>query len=229
MLLEGVRPEDGPGLSFPALFSSDEEGRTVYFPCVSGPVLSFDIETTGLCEGDTVTCVCAFDPDRGIRFGRCTPDGSACDEFLLLLDEAPLLCAFNGVRFDVPFLAKRWKVPPERAGAWARKLVDPFEACRLALRRTFSLDRLLEANGLACKTGSGLEAVAMARAGRWSELEEYCMADTVKTHEVVKLGSVRLPLQATERKSKKNNPCEPGGASGWVWRQAQTQAQIHGH
>jgi hypothetical protein len=202
VLSEGVRPEDGPGLSCPIYFSCDASGRTVYFPRVDGPILAFDIETTGLCDRDAVTCVCAFDPDRGIRFGRCTPDGSACDEFLLLLDEAPLLCAFNGVRFDVPFLAKRWKVSAARAGAWARKLVDPFEACRLALRRTFSLDRLLAANGLACKTGSGLEAVAMAREGRWAELEEYCMADTVKTHQVVKLGRVKLPEPVDSVKKK---------------------------
>jgi len=194
VLPEGVCAEDGPAVNTWAVFSEDKStGATWYFPCVCGPVLAFDIETTGLSDRDTVTCVCAFDPDRGIKFGRCTPEGAVCNEFLLLLDQAPLLCAFNGVRFDVPFLAKRWGVSGERAGAWVRKLVDPFEACRMGLRRTFSLDRLLEANGLDCKTGSGLEAVAMARDGRWVELEAYCMSDTEKTHSVVKMTKLLLP------------------------------------
>lgn len=204
VLPEGLRAQDGPaavmGRPCPVFCCSLDCLSTWYSPMISGPVLAFDIETTGLSAGDSVTCVCAFDPDRGISFGRCTPDGGACEEFLALLDDAPLLCAFNGVRFDVPFLAKRWGVSAERAGSWVRKLVDPFEACRLALRQTFSLDRLLEANGLAGKTGSGLEAVCMAREGRWDELEAYCMADTVKTHQVVKLPRVLLPGPAAWKK-----------------------------
>jgi hypothetical protein len=164
-----------------------------------GPVLAFDIETTGLTEADTVTCVCAYDAARGIDFRACTPRGEVCEEFLRLLDEAPLLCAFNGVLFDVKFLARRWNVASERVAGWVLKLLDPFQACKLALRKTFSLDRLLEANGMDCKTGSGKEAVEMARDGRWAELEEYCMNDTVKTHGLVALGRMVLP---EERKKK---------------------------
>lgn len=179
-----------------------EGGRTWYLPC-AGTVLAFDIETTGLGRDDRVTCVCAYDPDRGVDFRACTPDGSACEDFLRLLDEAPLLCAFNGVRFDLPFLARRWGLARGRVSGWVRKLIDPFESCKLSLGVTFSLDRLLEANGIPCKTGCGLEAVRMAREGRWEELAEYCMQDTIKTHQVVRLGRVLLP------QPKKN-----GGAAG---------------
>jgi hypothetical protein len=192
VLSESLRA--APGNPITASFVEDSQ-CTWYLPAVRGPLLAFDIETTGLREHDSVTCVCAYDPDRCVEFRRSTPDGEVCEEFLALLDEAPLLCAFNGVRFDIPFLAKRWNVPPERAAAWARKLVDPFEACKLALKRTFSLDSLLEANGLDCKTGSGAEAVEMARQGRWQELEEYCMNDTKKTHEAAVLPRVRVPAQ----------------------------------
>ena len=165
----------------------------------AGGVLAFDIETTGLdpevCE---VTCACAYDGrgvERGFVFPRDDPEG-----FLALLDEAPRLCAFNGVRFDLPFLAKRWGVPDERVGGWVRKLFDPFEACRLGLGRTFSLDRLLHANGLQGKTGSGLQAVEMARDGRWDELEMYCMHDTIMTHSVASMPACALPGQAPQKR-----------------------------
>lgn len=175
-------------------------GVTWYMPLVGAqPVLAFDIETTGFRAEDTVTCVCAFDPDRGIEFSACTPTGQTCEEFLQLLDEAPLLCAFNGVRFDIPFIAKRWAVASERAGGWARKLVDPFEACKLALGQTFSLDKLLATNGIACKTGCGSQAVVMAREGRWAELAEYCMQDTKKTHQAIRLGRLALPPRAAPK------------------------------
>jgi len=197
VLPEGVRAEDGPARDVSGeLFTAQGGSRYCYQPLgasYDGPLLAFDIETTGLTDSDTVTCVCGYDPARGVRFGRCTPAGEACEEFLALLDAAPLLCAFNGVRFDVPFLARRWSVPAERAGSWVRKLIDPYEACKLVLGKTFSLDKLLAANGIACKTASGLEAVEMARGGRWDELLEYCMHDTVKTHQAVAKGRLVLP------------------------------------
>jgi hypothetical protein len=158
-------------------------------------MLAFDIETTGLDPANSeVTCACAYDGDEewAFVFGQCKEDP---EEFMALLDAAPRLCAFNGVRFDLPFLARRWGVPDARVGAWVRKLYDPFEACRLALGRTFSLDRLLAANGLRGKTGSGLQAVEMARDGRWDELAEYCMHDTKMTHAVAGMAACALPGQ----------------------------------
>lgn len=179
-------------------------GTVIYCPGVRGPVTAFDIETTGLGDDDIVTCVCAYDAERSLVFSQCTPTGERCEAFVRLLDEAPMLCAFNGVRFDVPFLARRWGIPRAQSGAWIAKLIDPFEVCRLALGRTFSLDRLLAANGVAGKTGSGLEAIQMAKDGRWDALAEYCMADTRKTHEVVCLGELIVPeVQYGGR------PCKP--------------------
>jgi hypothetical protein len=165
----------------------------------AGRMLAFDIETTGVRGGvDRVTCACAYDPDAGVeRVFLFEDDGAGArarrEEFMGLLDGAPRLCAFNGVRFDAAFLAACWGVPAGRVGGWVRKLVDPFEASKLALGRTFSLGRLLECNGLQGKTGSGLEAVAMARDGRWAELGEYCMHDTRVTHAAASLGWMVLP------------------------------------
>jgi hypothetical protein len=117
------------------------------------------------------------------------------DEFLDLLDSAPLLCAFNGVRFDVPFIAAQWVVEPSRVAAWVLKLVDPYEIARLALGKTFSLNALLKANGMEFKTGKGCEAVTWAKTGQWRRLEEYCLSDTIKTHDLVSSGTWKLPVQ----------------------------------
>ena len=115
------------------------------------------------------------------------------ERFMGLLDAHDRLCAFNGARFDLPFIARRWAVPAERVAAWMCKLVDVFELCKLGLNKTFPLNRLLAANGMESKTGTGMHAVHMAARGEWAALAEYCMQDTVKTHAVTSLPLVLLP------------------------------------
>jgi hypothetical protein len=174
-------------------------GEEIWFtPGISGPVLAFDIETTGFNKFDVVTCVSAYDPVRSVYFVECTPNGARNDAFLRLLDEAPLLCGFNAARFDIPYLARRWDLPSGQVTSWMRKLIDPFEACKLALNRTFSLNSLLRFNGWDCKTSNGAEAVNMAAQGRWQELRDYCMADTMKTHELVTSRSLAIPPKSAK-------------------------------
>lgn len=117
-------------------------------------VLAFDIETTGVNpDKHIVTCVCVYGT-RGSRefrktflFGR---DGAEEHEHLFeMFDEADLLYAYNGVRFDLPFLAKKFSVKAGRVGAWMLKLFDVFEMCKLSINRTFSLNALLAVNGCA--------------------------------------------------------------------------------
>ena len=50
--------------------------------------------------------------------------------------------------------------------------------------------------GLDSKTGTGGDAVALAREGRWDELGAYCRQDTVKTRAVSCLETIRLPLKS---------------------------------
>lgn len=169
-------------------------------------MLAFDIETTGL---DSKTCritvACVFDPDRQIRraFNFLRDPAKYEDEkkeFLQCLDDAPALCSFNGVRFDIPFIAAQFGVPAEQQGRWMLKLFDYFEICRLCYRSSCSLDNLLRHNGYTeLKTSSGLQAVQWAEEGQWDMLEEYCMQDTVLTHKISsehRQGSciVHLPL-----------------------------------
>jgi hypothetical protein len=175
------------------LIFTKEAGIFWYTPAIQGNFLAFDIETTGFSDADHVTCVCAYNPERSVKFSRCLQRGEVCEPFLKLLDEAPVLSAFNGVKFDIPFLVKRWAIPEWRAHMWTVKLVDPFQTCKLVLGQTFSLDRLLHSNGIETKTSSGAEAVLMAKEGRWEELADYCMQDTMKTHQVLSLKKIKIP------------------------------------
>lgn len=100
-------------------------------------MLSFDLETEGLDHRvNQIAVACIFDPSRGIEqtFNFMDTEDEAViservAEFLHHLDEAPALCCFNGVRFDIPFIAFRFNVAPERIRAWVLKTFDIFEIC----------------------------------------------------------------------------------------------------
>ena len=75
-----------------------------WIPKPSTPILLFDIETNGLLDSlSCIHCICAVSlPDaKAYSFG---PGQIA--EGLALLQQAPLLCAHNGLCFDVPAIAK---------------------------------------------------------------------------------------------------------------------------
>lgn len=170
-------------------------------------MLAFDIETTGLGEADTITAACAFDPSRNIERTFIFSQGGDPHEFIALLDEADVLCAFNGVRFDIPFMQKEWKLSDSRVHVWVAKLVDVYEMAMLVFRRGFSLNQLLIANKIDVKTGTGKEAIELAHRGAWAELGEYCMQDTKKTHAVTSLAKIITPLSFPTYKVELHNLC----------------------
>ena len=174
-------------------------------------LLAFDIETTGLDPSRChVTAACIYGTDRhghllqetflfkGIA-SRPPEDLHAAERFMSLLDASQRLCAFNGIRFDIPFLLTAWGIPPPRAEAWVLKTFDIFEACKLAINTTFSLNTLLAANGLESKSGTGSHAITLATTGQWDELGAYCMQDTRLTFLVSSQQYIQLPLQNTAR------------------------------
>jgi hypothetical protein len=166
-------------------------------------MLAFDLETSGLNPREClITCAAVCDPDAGVErvffFARLedsklVPVLDDAEEFMLLLDQAPRLCAFNGARFDLPFIQHQLGACPGRVLRWRLKLFDVFEACKLALSVTFPLSALLELNGLPGKTGSGSDAIQLALDGDWPRLGEYCLNDTRVTHRVSSMGAIRLP------------------------------------
>lgn len=157
-------------------------------------MLAFDIETTGLTPADKITAAAVYDPEKNIR--ECflflvDPDPS---KFLGYLDDADILCAFNGARFDIPFMQNQWKLPSAQVERWILKLVDIYEMSFLAFKRGFSLNQLLLINKIDCKTGTGKEAITLAKDCKWDDLAEYCMQDTIKTYTVTKQANIMIPL-----------------------------------
>ena len=153
-------------------------------------MLAFDIETTGLDPAiSVVTVVCTKDFRTGERrayeFGRVRagePQSEALlrEDLIRAFDEADSLCAFNGVRFDIPFLHAALKLSETTTAAWLLKTTDILEAARLGLfgpAHTFSLNLLCQHNQVPVKSGSGLQAIQFAHAGQWDALLSYCADD----------------------------------------------------
>ena len=141
-------------------------------------MLAFDIETTGLHPAHSVvTVVCTQDYHTGERrayeFGRvraCEPQGEARlrAELIETFDAADSLCAFNGVRFDIPFLHAALKLSPETTAAWLFKTTDILEAARLGLfgpAHTFGLNLLCQHNQVAVKAAVCRPSSSRRRAG----------------------------------------------------------------
>lgn len=76
-------------------------------------MLAFDIETEGLdSRFDKITVASIYDAESGISrtfnfIADKSPDQKERNDFVRALDEADMLCSFNGVRFDIPFIARR--------------------------------------------------------------------------------------------------------------------------
>ena len=153
-------------------------------------MLAFDIETTGLDPSNSVvTVVCTEDFRTGERrayeFGRVRagePQNEARlrEELIGAFDAAEALCAFNGVRFDIPFLHAALRLAPETTAAWLLKTTDILEAARLGLfgpAHTFGLNLLCQHNQVPVKSGSGLQAIKFAQEGKWDALLSYCADD----------------------------------------------------
>lgn len=175
-------------------------------------MLAFDLETTGLDpKKHVVTCACVYSRIHSIDacffFNRDDPE-----VFFKMLDDAPVLCAFNGARFDLPFLQVIHYFPfyfsflflitifqissgvdARRIYQWRLKLFDVYETCKLGLGVTFSLNSLLAANGMMGKSGDGGKAVSMFNEGRYAELASYCRDDTVLTYNVSTLDVIQIP------------------------------------
>jgi hypothetical protein len=157
-------------------------------------MLSFDLETTGPdITADQIICAAVYDPDAGIEKYFIFPLGDSPEEFMQYLDRADRLCAFNGARFDLPLIEHWFKPGESRMRSWRLKLHDVYEACALALGISFSLQSLLEMNGIPGKTGTGLTAIQLALQEEWVKLGNYCIDDTKKTHQVSSLQMIQIP------------------------------------
>jgi hypothetical protein len=117
-------------------------------------------------------------------------DEKAKAEFLSILDNAPCLCSFNGIQFDMRFMRVAWGLPAEQIEGWVLKTFDAFEVVRLGVQKYFSLSDFLKFNMIESKSGKGSDAIGLARRHEWEELGAYCLQDTkvtyiLSTHDVI--------------------------------------------
>ena len=169
-------------------------------------LLCFDIETTGLDGSrDEVTMICTQDVETGERksynFGLLSSDDQPAEalvqELVKHLDAADCLCAFNGIRFDLPFMQQALDLPADVVTRWVLKTVDPLEFLRLSGHRTCSLDKICTRNNIESKSSTDVRAIEMARAGEWAELEEYCQQDVSILCVLVKMRLFQHPAEDT--------------------------------
>ena len=167
-------------------------------------MLVFDIETTGLDPRDSkVTVVCTQDFESGekrayefARYPEATEDLKR--QMVQAFDEAKSLSAFNGVRFDLPFLQQAFCLPSDTVLKWVCKTNDILENSRLLKNQTFKLDLLCSHNNLPLKSADGLAAIAMARDGRFDELRDYCADDVSILRDVYIMRNIREPRANTQ-------------------------------
>jgi DNA polymerase III alpha subunit (gram-positive type) len=166
--------------------------------------LCFDIETTGLdAMRDDVTMICTEDLETGERksynFGKVTGEDASVRALVAQvikdLDEADGLCAFNGVRFDLPFMQQALEINEDVITRWVLKTVDPLEYLRLSGHLTSSLDKICIHNDIMAKSSTGLHAVEMARNEQWDELEQYCQQDVSILSVLIKRRTFKHPAQ----------------------------------
>lgn len=185
-------------------------------------MLAFDIETTGLQpETDLVTVVSTYDGYAAQSFlfvcinkenGKLQyrPDFEEIKTKLCnVLENAPMLAAFNGFKFDIPFLQKALKLDIHFTGRLMIKTFDPFQICKLMHQRTFPLNMLLELNNMSVKTGSGTNAITQAQEGRFAELCQYCEDDARLTYEVCQKPELLIPESFLWRKQNNQKTIDP--------------------
>lgn len=153
--------------------------------------LTLDIETMGLMHHlplPPITCACLYDGTTKyeLLFYKIEEDeyNKNAAELLRLLDSAERLAGFNAVRFDLPYIAQQLQVTKQRLEGWVAKCIDPYIGMVTALKQTSKLQRLLDLNHMGSKTGTGSDAIVLARAGKMRELLDYCMMDVLLTHEL---------------------------------------------
>jgi DNA polymerase III alpha subunit (gram-positive type) len=170
-------------------------------------LLCFDIETTGLdAARDEVTMICTQDVRTGARksynFGVLShneePNAGLLREVIEQFEEADGLCAFNGIRFDLPFMQQALHIHEDVITRWVLKTIDPLEFLRLSGHRTSSLDKICTHNNIPSKSSTGKQAVEMASEGRWEELWTYCEQDVAILCTLLQQRTFQHPAQESQ-------------------------------
>lgn len=159
-------------------------------------VVYFDIETTGLSlKDDKITVACFIIQERPPNSANtkhvtynmcvdtsCTTLANFCQGIVGVLENCDIIVAYNGIRFDIPFVAK-WvhdTTGIDYTFAWLAKTLDYCDIIFCKTGAFQSMQDMCKKNNINVeKSASGKQAVLWAKAGKWQELEAYCMQDVV--------------------------------------------------
>ena len=157
-------------------------------------MLALDIETMGLLHEvplPEITCVCLYDgtTKTPLQFMGLAPEAQQANaqRLIQMLSDADSIAGFNAPLFDLEYIRRQFAVGDDVMREWVLKCIDPFMTASVVLGHGCKLQTLLANNGLPSKTGTGGNAIELAREGRWPELIDYCMMDTVLTHALCSL------------------------------------------
>lgn len=174
-------------------------------------MLAIDIETMGLDKNSKqcpITMICIYNPTMSIQksypFLHCVDPNTGditnndlyhemVQDLLQHLHEAKQIASYNGVLFDLPFIAAKFRVPDSVLCNWIMKSIDMFYSMKMTLNKYFKMKDILTENSMEDKSADGLQAIAWAREGQTSLLEDYCMQDTVLTWKLCTSDRVLIP------------------------------------
>ncbi len=159
-----------------------------------------DIETLGLLHHEPlpeITCVCMHTSDGDDHMLRIwgLPDDERTANIariIALLDDADIIAGYNAVLFDLEFMRRAFHIDDARALSWTLKCLDPLMCARYITGAGCRMQRMLELNGLGSKTGSGSNAIDLARNGEWEALLDYCLMDARLTYQLCAIEWLRL-------------------------------------
>lgn len=154
--------------------------------------LVFDIETLECLHVKPlppITCVCMYDvqlkKEYKFRMWKISEKEYVKNrnQILDLLDNANIIIGYNSVLFDLEFIKCTFaeQVTSDRMTSWVVKTVDMFMCLKYIFKSTCKLNDLLLLNGLESKTGTGSDAIQLAKNDEWDKLINYCMSDTLLT------------------------------------------------
>jgi hypothetical protein len=157
--------------------------------------LSIDIETLErlhIVPLPPITCICMYNECTNtkfkLRFWNAPQVEYDKNKKLVLseLDNATCIIGYNVVLFDLEFIKRTFSddVDDHRMSQWVLKTIDPFMFLKYISKCTCKLDALLKLNKLDSKSGSGGNAIILAQEGKWEELLDYCMDNTMLTFQL---------------------------------------------
>jgi hypothetical protein len=178
-------------------------------------MLSLDIETTGLDRYNphhalTMVCACDHAAEYSFPFLLCVdPHTGAVTDVekyqslkegvVRLLDEAVVICAYNGIEFDIPFLCHKLSLTSAKQAQWATKTVDLLYYTKHLFNKMFKLQTLLMCNGLQHKSANGMQAIVWAKSNQVEPLQEYCLLDTKLTLQLMQLDYIIFPFKIKDQ------------------------------